>query len=164
MIESMTTGKKSIASLILVLLSHSLLACAKKEPLEEAGTPPMTTMEMKVPEEDKSEIWSLKVSPVSHVVPNQPTTITLQLKNESAGAHPDPNNQKIDGNSAHLLIISKDTNEFQNLTPTIENSGRIQAVTTFPHPGQYMLCLQLHQVRQFSRRIVCSNSTTLVTK
>ena len=150
----MTTGKKSLTALLLVVLSHSLLSCAKKEPLEEAGTPPMTTMEMKVPEEDKTEIWSMKIAPVVHVLPNQPGTITLQLKNESAGAHPDPKNQRIDSNGAHLLIISKDTNEFQNLTPAVESSGRVQAVATFPHPGQYMLCLQFTTLNNKNHSIV----------
>jgi hypothetical protein len=150
----MTTRKKSVITLMLVVLSHSLLSCAKKEPLEEAGTPPMTTMEMKVPEEDKVEIWSMKVSPVSHMVPGQPGTITLQLKNESAGSHPDPKNQRIDSNGAHLLIISKDTNEFQNLTPAVETSGRVQAVATFPHPGQYMLCLQFTTMANKNHSVV----------
>ncbi len=138
----MTTGKKLARTLIFLLLSCSMISCAKKEPLEEIGSPPMTTMEMKAPQDDKTETWSMKVLPVTTAAPKQPCTINIQVKNESASTSADPKNQKIDSDTAHILIVSKDVDEFQNLRPIIEGGGRIQAVATFQHPGKYMLCFQ----------------------
>ncbi|MFX6315276.1 hypothetical protein ABTF93_19870, partial [Acinetobacter baumannii] len=67
--------------LLLLSISVSLQGCShKKANLEEDGDPPMTVMEMKAPEEDKTEKWKLEVLPKSTLDVGKPISLKLKVE------------------------------------------------------------------------------------
>ena len=153
--KSLLSFPSSVFSALLLLsISLSLQSCSHKPaPLEEEGDPPMTTMEMKAPEEDTTEKWDLKVLPATTAEAGKPVSLKLQLKELGASGEPSstaPGKEaaqatvpgKIKFAQSHLIVICRDGNEFQNLRPKQAAEGEFSADVTFPHPGQYVLCLQ----------------------
>jgi hypothetical protein len=127
-------------SLLLLSISLSLQSCSHKPaPLEEEGDPPMTVMEMKAPEEDKTEKWKLQITPQSTVDVGKP--VALKLKVEQVGKSPSPAGE-IKFAQSHILLICKDGNEFQNLRPAQAGPNEFATEVVFPHPGQYVVALQ----------------------
>ncbi len=131
---------KVSGSLILLVMATLLQSCSRTKPsLEEAGTPPMTMMEVGVPVEDTTERWQMKVLEPAQILPDKVVQLRIGLQNLS---HPEPEAQLINGSESHILIIGKDADEFQNLSPRQEKAGEILVSTRFSHPGEYILAWQ----------------------
>jgi hypothetical protein len=135
--------QSSRLALLLLSISLSLQSCSHKPaPLEEEGDPPMTVMEMKAPEEDKTEKWKLAVTPQSTVEVGKPVALKLRVEPVGAGGQSASPAGKIKFTQSHILVICKDGKEFQNLKPTESGPNELAAEVVFPHPGQYVVCLQ----------------------
>ncbi|MDR3616177.1 MAG: hypothetical protein P4L53_21640 [Candidatus Obscuribacterales bacterium] len=129
--------------LLLLSVSLSLQSCSHKPaPLEEEGDPPMTVMEMKAPEQDKTEKWKLAVTPQSTVDIGKPVALTLKVEQVGDGSHDVSPGASIKFAQSHILVICKDGNEFQNLKPAESGPNEFATEVVFPHPGQYVVALQ----------------------
>jgi hypothetical protein len=132
--------KSSQLALLLLGVSLSLQSCSHKPAnLEEEGDPPMTVMEMKAPEEDKTEKWKLEVTPQSTVEVKKPIALKLKVESVGTGVSAD---SKIKVAQSHILLICKDGKEFQNLKSTESGPNEFSTDVVFPHPGQYVVALQ----------------------
>lgn len=141
--ETKTNNKRIVSGLFLIAMSMSLQSCSHKPaPLEEEGDPPMTTMEMRAPEEDTSEKWKIDVTPASAIVALKPVKLTIKATNQTPNANQAAPAVTPKSAPAHVLIVCKDGSAFQNLKPTSAAQDTFTTDVTFPHPGQYMVCLQ----------------------
>ena len=129
--------------LLLLSISFSLQSCSHKPaPLEEEGDPPMTVMEMKAPEEDKTEKWKVAITPQSTVDVGKTVALKLKVEQVESGGQSASPAKNIKFAQSHILVICKDGNEFQNLKPAESGPTEFATAVVFPHPGQYVVALQ----------------------
>src|SRR5277367_3997610 len=119
-----------LALFVVTILLAQGCSMSKPPSLEEAGTPPQSSMESEVPQEEPAGQYSINVTSDKPLKAKQPVLLKISITTAKNAAPP-----TIKEKQSCLVVVSKDGSDFQRLPLKETSAGKLECSTTFSHDG-----------------------------